>query len=111
MNVLRHDDVAANDKIISLAHHLKRSLKKFACGRTAEIWETAITTEGNEVEVPGLMVTDQPTRHLQERIHPVRATFDVARSRVSKARPGAPKVCGWIYILPDLGHPPENEMR
>jgi len=53
MNVLWHDDVAEDKKDIPSARLLQRALEEVAGFRVAEIWQPCMTTEGEEMEVPG----------------------------------------------------------
>ena len=46
-----------------LTDALQRGLEKVACLDGAEIGEPVVTTEGKKVEVSGLLVTDESTRH------------------------------------------------
>ena len=63
MNVFGHNDVAEDKKDISPACLLQGALKEVTGGRVAEIRLTGVTTESEEMEVPGLLVTLELGRH------------------------------------------------
>ena len=63
MHVLRHHDVAGNRKEIAQADALQRILKEIhGCGR-GQVRTTAIATEGEEVELPRLLMSDALAFH------------------------------------------------
>ena len=58
MHVLRHDDVTGNHKEITEANALQRIFKEFHGRDRRQVGTTAITTEGEEVELPRLLIAD-----------------------------------------------------
>ena len=63
MHVLRHHDVASNRKEIAQANALQRIFKKLHGRDRRQVGTTAITTEGEEVELPSLLITDALAFH------------------------------------------------
>jgi hypothetical protein len=63
MDVLRHDNIAANNKAVPDSHHFQGTLKQAARRRRAEIRKTAITTEGQKMKTTALLKTDKPFRY------------------------------------------------
>src|SRR6266568_8222009 len=63
MHVLRHDDVTSDRKEIAQADALQRIFKQFHGPDRGEVRTTPIATEGEEVELPRLLVTDARTIH------------------------------------------------
>jgi hypothetical protein len=61
--MLGHDHIAGDDEVIALANPLQRGFEKLArmCG--AEIGQPVITTESQEMEVTGLLVSDESPGH------------------------------------------------
>lgn len=80
--VLRHDDVPSHEEVIAQSHGLKRGLEKCTRIWRSEVRSSVVTTEGDEVEIAGLLVADQVGRHP-----------DMVQPHVSKTRHGAPSFC------------------
>jgi len=64
MNVLWHHDITRNEKLKTLACAFKGGFEESACFTGIQIRETVITTEGEKVEVSGLLITDESAGHL-----------------------------------------------
>jgi hypothetical protein len=62
VNVLRHHDVAGNVEIVFLAHPFKRVFEERSCLFRSKERRSLITTEGDEVEVTCLLISDQTLR-------------------------------------------------
>jgi hypothetical protein len=65
MHVFRHDHVTGDCKEITKANPLQRIFKKLHGGDCGQIRPSAIATEGEEVELPGLLITDALAFHAQ----------------------------------------------
>ena len=63
MDVLGHDDVSSYNKLQTVAGALKSILKEAARGGSPEMRKPMETTERDEVEVTGLVVTNKSARH------------------------------------------------
>jgi hypothetical protein len=61
--MLRHDDVSEDDQLILLAHLLECAKEEVAPPCVAQKRQTAVTTEGDEVEVTGAVISLQVARH------------------------------------------------
>ncbi len=59
MDVFGHDDVAKDAEVIRIAHGFKGAHKQVAGFRGAEVGPPLVATEGDEVEVAGLLITDE----------------------------------------------------
>ncbi len=68
--MLGHDHVARDHKSISPPHTLERGFEEIARRRSAEVWKAVIITEGQEMEVLSLLITNQSARHLVEEYTP-----------------------------------------
>jgi hypothetical protein len=66
MHVLGHDDIAANEEPILLANALERLLEDATARRVAELRPPAITTEGDEVQIAGLLEAFESPGHARE---------------------------------------------
>ena len=93
--MLRHDDIAGCDKFVPLAHDFKGLFKQIARRAGAEIRETTITTERDEVKTSGLLIANEAPCHanvvydLLSRVVES-GPWRFAVPQVSEARPGAP---------------------
>ena len=63
MDVVRHDDIAADYEIVTEAHGLKRTLEKFARRCVAQVLESVIARVVDEVKTAALLITNEPFRH------------------------------------------------
>jgi hypothetical protein len=63
MHVFRHDDVAGNHKEIAAADALQRIFKQLHGRDRRQAGSAAITTEGEEVKLPGLLIADALAFH------------------------------------------------
>jgi hypothetical protein len=61
--MLGHDHIARNDEAVLPPHSLQSRFKEVPRIFVAKIGKPVITTESDEVELPGLLVTNQSTRH------------------------------------------------
>ena len=66
MHVLGHDHIAANEQLVLLADALERLLEDATASRIAELRLPAITTEGDEVQIAGLLESFESPRHARE---------------------------------------------
>ena len=67
--MLRHDDVAVNAQSEAAAHVFQALNQQIVGFGAAEIGLPAVTTEGEEVGLAGLLETSQATGH-KENLHP-----------------------------------------
>jgi hypothetical protein len=58
MHVLRHDYVTGDNKVIAQADPLQRIFKEFHGGDRGQVRTAPIATEGKEVELACLLITD-----------------------------------------------------
>jgi hypothetical protein len=63
MNVLRHHHITRDNEFILLPDSLQRVFKEIPGFGRGEIRETQITTEGEKVHIPAVLVTNKPLRH------------------------------------------------
>jgi hypothetical protein len=63
MYVLGHNDVTGNREEVAPAHALQRVFKEPHGRDCGKVRTTAITTEGEEMKLPGLLVTDACAFH------------------------------------------------
>ena len=63
VHMLGHDDVSEDDQLILLAHLLQRAQEEVAPPGVAQKGPAAVTTEGDEMEVTGAVVSLQVARH------------------------------------------------
>jgi len=70
MNMFRHDDIPAYNKIETDVHPLQRLLEQAARRGGVGVRKTMVITESDEVETAGLLVTNQALRHANI-LHPV----------------------------------------
>jgi hypothetical protein len=63
MYVLRHDHVTSNYKEITQPNALQRIFKKLHRPDRRQVWPTPETAEGEEVKLPGLLITDALAFH------------------------------------------------
>jgi hypothetical protein len=63
MNMLRHCNVTANHKVVTAPGAPQGILKQVARCRRAQMLEAVITTEGEEVKITRVFVTDQSSWH------------------------------------------------
>ena len=63
LNVLRQDDASDDNEVVSLTDALQGRFEEAQGDCTAEMALAVIATEGDEVEVPGLLETAEPLRH------------------------------------------------
>jgi len=61
--VLRHNDVADDDESVLFPDSLQRVFKEVPSFGRGEIRETPVTTEGEEVHITAVLVTNEPLRH------------------------------------------------
>src|SRR5690242_6197138 len=66
MNVLGHHDVACDHEPTPRACTFERILKEVACFRGGQIRSAVETTEGDEMEVSGVVVSDESSWHRRE---------------------------------------------
>src|ERR1035437_4266885 len=62
MNMVRHDDIAADDKVIADAHCFKGMLEEFPRCGCAEMRKSMVTAE-DEVKTAALLVPNKALRH------------------------------------------------
>lgn len=112
MNVIRHDDIAVDNKAVAEAQRLQRMFKQFPRCRCAEMFESVITAERDEMKAAALLVTNKPFWH-EFILHPkslIRLSEN-KRQRVGVPRPPHLKIEMWatqLYSWSDLGHPPPH---
>jgi hypothetical protein len=63
MDVLGHDDIAEDVKVISAARGFQRALEETARLRRIQMRLPLVTTEGDEVKVSGVLIADEFLRH------------------------------------------------
>jgi hypothetical protein len=63
MHVLGHDNVAGDEELVPDAHGFQRALEEVPGGGCAEVRETAVTGERDEVEVVGPLNPDEAPWH------------------------------------------------
>lgn len=56
VDVFRHNDIAEDKKDIVPARLFQGSLEEIARCRIGEIWQTVVTTEGEEMELTCLLI-------------------------------------------------------
>ena len=61
--LLGHYHVTGHHEAIASPHSLERILEEIARCRCAEMLQAAITTEGEEVEIPRVFVAYEPSWH------------------------------------------------
>ena len=66
MHVLRHDNVSSDEESVPYAGALQSEFENTARGWSAEKRSPAVTTEGDEVEMTGLMVASESPGHRRE---------------------------------------------
>ena len=71
--MLRHNDVAENLEAITAASSFQRSFDQVPRSNCAEVWFTAIATEGDEVIVSLFLISFEVERHCSMLDHLVRA--------------------------------------
>src|SRR5580704_5556399 len=62
----RHDNIPDHHKRISRSNTLQRRFKERATRLSTQIGQPVITTEGNEMQVPGLLIAMKALRHLTQ---------------------------------------------
>ena len=62
MDMLRHRHEAGDHKVVAETHRLKRPLEQASRGRRAQVGQTAVATEGDEVEAAALPIANQSLR-------------------------------------------------
>jgi hypothetical protein len=65
MHVLGHDNITANHKEIAAANPLQRVFKEILGRARGKVRPTAETTEGEEVKLPCLLITEARAFHTQ----------------------------------------------
>jgi hypothetical protein len=63
MHVLRHDHITGDNKAIARADPLQRIFKQFHGGDRGQLRAAPIATEGEEVELACLLITDALAFH------------------------------------------------
>jgi hypothetical protein len=96
--MFRHQDVAADNKVVPKAHCFKGPLRQVACRPRAEIWKSTLATEGEEVKTAALLITNKPLRHPNV-LNPM------SQNRVGALGAGHPIILEYS----DLGHPPSSQ--
>ena len=66
MNVLRHDHVADDDEGVALSYLLQDHKEKIAPTRAAQEGLSSIAATGNEMKVPGSVISLQVLPHVRE---------------------------------------------
>ena len=66
MHVLGHDHIATNEKLVLLANALQRLLEDAPASRCTQLRLPAIATEGDEVQIAGLLESFESPRHAWE---------------------------------------------
>jgi hypothetical protein len=65
MHVLGHHDITANHKEIAAANPLQRIFKEILGRARGKVGPTMETTEGEEVKIPCLLITEALVFHTQ----------------------------------------------
>jgi hypothetical protein len=63
VNVFGHDYVSEDKEIVSDPYPFQGLLEEISRGCRSQVWLSAVTTERDEVEVSGLLITDEGFRH------------------------------------------------
>jgi hypothetical protein len=63
MDMLRHHHIAKHEEVIPFPNPLQGAFKKTANVGKAKVRPPAIATEGNKMEVPRILITNQPLSH------------------------------------------------
>jgi hypothetical protein len=63
MNVLRHHNISGDDKFVLLPDSLQRVFKEIHRFGRGEIRETPVTTEGEKMHIPAVLVSNKSLRH------------------------------------------------
>jgi hypothetical protein len=63
MNMLRHQHIARDYKLKAPPYHLQFTFEDAAGCGLAQQRQSSVTTEGQEVEGSGLLITNKPLRH------------------------------------------------
>src|ERR1035437_9900559 len=105
MHVFRHDHITSNCKEIAQPNALQRIFKKLHRRNRRQVGPTAETTEGEEVKIPGLLITDAFAFHTQ-REYSSRRRFGRRGfpPRSPKARDRGHPLCG-LEMSPGPGPP------
>jgi hypothetical protein len=75
MHMIWHDDVAEDIEVIPAAHSFEGVFEEASrCWRT-EMWLFSVTTEGDEMEVSGVLVADEALGHFGI-VSPVSMEYD-----------------------------------
>ena len=105
MDMFRHNNIAEDTKSIAPARLLQSSLEEVARYWIGEIRKTVVTTEGEEMEVPCLLVALEPRGHVTQQFNPTLATKTKTwrgwGTQISVAG-GAPRFRRWVEH-PDFG--------
>jgi hypothetical protein len=79
VDMFGHDNIRGDKKVVAAAHGFKRTLEDISRSFGTEMGQPPVAREGHKVQVPGLLVANQASRHASIVAH------------VSKARHGAPR--------------------
>ena len=91
MDMLRHQHIAGDDKVVPDSHGFKRTLEQVSRGWGGEKWLAMKTAKSNDVKMASLLISNWLSGHGKIVTH------------VSKARHGAPNS---MVGSADVGHPP-----
>lgn len=94
MHMLRHDNASGNSEEIAPADTLQRTFKKLDDGRCRQIRSPAIATEGEEMELSRLLVTDTPAFHAASIFHLQTVVQPPASPVANCEGPGGALPCG-----------------
>jgi hypothetical protein len=67
MHKFGHDDTAGNGNAVTAPNALQPVFKKLHGSNRRQIGPAMVTTEGEKVKLPGLLVTDTPALHALRR--------------------------------------------
>ncbi len=63
VDMLRHDNVTGDDETVAESYEFESVFEEIACGGCSEMLLAVVTTEGEEVEVIRMFVTDKSSGH------------------------------------------------
>jgi hypothetical protein len=97
MDVHWHYNVSAHEELIADAHDFERVFEEVSCDCGSKIGSAAITTEGDEMEVARLLVSDEPFCHAIIVSHISKARWCWPHGRTNRKEPTSQ--------TRDMGHP------